>query len=49
MYRDNEALMNGLREAFKPNDHVEFIGMYTWLADPLVSDYDWVQMYDNLL
>ena len=36
--------MNGLREAFKLDDHVDFIGMYTRPADPLISDRECVQM-----
>ena len=44
MYKDSEALMKGLREAFKLNDHVDFFGAYTQPADPLVSDREYVQM-----
>lgn len=36
--------MNGLREAFKLDTHVEFFGKYTRPADPLVSDRERVQM-----
>ena len=44
MYKDSEALMKGLREAFNLNDHVDFFGAYTQPADPLVSDRKCVQM-----